>query len=87
MTLRIAPELLEQLREAAKDEHRSVSAHVLSLVRRDLVSKTRTSAERLPTFGWLRHLDAPDTLAEFRRVRRALSRRLSTRTRRQTKKA
>jgi hypothetical protein len=84
MTLRIDPELFAALRDVAKAEHRSVSAHVVSLVRRDVDSKPmRRRALPLPTLGWLRHLDAPDRLEEFQRVRRALSRRLATRTRRQ----
>jgi len=80
MTLRIEPELFAELREVAKAEHRSVSAHVLSLVRRDLDAKPRRRrAKPLPTLGWLAHLAAPDGLGEFRRVRRALSRRLAIR--------
>jgi hypothetical protein len=83
MTLRIDPGLFAELREVAMAEHRSVSAHVLSLVRRDLQEKPARCRETpLPTFGWLRHLDAPDRLEEYRRVRRALSRRLAMRTRR-----
>ena len=86
MTLRIDPELFAALQEVAKAEHRSVSAHVLSLVRRDLDAKPAARrATPLPTLGWLRHLDAPDRLEEFRRVRRALSRRLVTRARRHTR--
>ena len=83
MTLRIDPQLFAELREVAKAEHRSVSAHVLSLVRKDLDAKPGSRHEPpLPTLGWLRHLDAPDRLDAFRRVRRALSRRFMTRVRR-----
>ncbi len=80
MTLRIDPELFAELRDVAKAEHRSVSAHVLSLVRRDLDEKpTRRRRRPLPTMGWLQHLKAPDRLEEFRRIRRALSRRFVAR--------
>jgi len=86
MTLRIDPVLFTELRAVAKAEHRSVSAHVLSLVRRDLDAKPPRRRERpLPTLGWLRHLDAPDRLEEFRRVRRALSRRFAARAARHSK--
>lgn len=79
MTLRIDPALLEDLRRAAKAERRSVSAQVLHLVRKEVGASPRRSAKPLPTLGWLRHLDAPDQLEEFHRVRRALSRRLAAR--------
>lgn len=86
MTLRIDPELFAELQEVAKAEHLSVSAHVLSLVRRDLDAQpTRRREPPLPTFGWLRHLDAPDRLEGFRRVRGALSRALAARGRRHPK--
>lgn len=79
MTLRIDSELLEQLREVAKAERRSVSAQMLFLVRRELEARAGRRGKPLPTMGWLRHLDAPDSLGEFQRVRRALSRRLGRR--------
>ena len=86
MTLRIDPELLEQLRDVARAERRSVSAQLIHLVRREIGARsTRHPRSVLPTFGWLGHLDAPDTLDEFRRVRRALSRRLAERARRSRK--
>ena len=83
MTLRIDPELLDRLREVARAERRSVSAQVVHLVRRELGSQAKGPTPRvLPTLGWLRHLDAPDDLAAYRRVRRTLSRRLQARARR-----
>jgi hypothetical protein len=83
MTLRIEPELLEELRDVANAEHRSVSAHVLSVLRRDLESKPpRPRAKPAPTLGWLRHLEAPNSVEEFRKVRRALGRHLTARVRR-----
>lgn len=77
MTLRIEPELLERLREVAKAERRSVSAQVLHVVRRELADRPSPRRRPLATLGWLRHLDAPDRLEEFRRLRRALSRRVA----------
>lgn len=86
MTVRIDPELLDRLRETAKEERRSVSAHVVSLVREQLDEKPRRERPKpLPTWGWLRHLDAPDDVEEFRKVRRALSRRFATRGREHAK--
>jgi len=86
MTLRIDPELLEQLREVARAERRSVSAQLVHLVRRELGTQGKAATRKvLPTLGWLRHLDAPDDLDAYRRVRRTLSRRLQARVRRQAR--
>jgi hypothetical protein len=82
MTLRIDPELHQRLRDAARAAGRSVSAQVLHLVRRELLEEPVRRQTPLPTMGWLRHLDAPDTLAEFRRLRRSLSRQVIRRVRR-----
>jgi hypothetical protein len=83
MTLRIEPELLEELRDVASAEHRSVSAHVLSVLRRDLESKPpRRRAKPMPTLGWLRHLEVPNRVEEFRKVRRTLGRHFTARVRR-----
>jgi len=83
MTLRIDPDLLEQLRAVARAERRSVSAQLVHLVRRELGTPTKRAIQKvLPTLGWLQHLDAPDDLDAYRRVRRALSRRLHARARR-----
>jgi hypothetical protein len=84
MTLRIEPELLAELRRMARSEQRSVSAQVLHLVRKELAPTPRSKP--LPTRGWLAHLDVPRDLAEFRRVRRALSRRIAERRRRLQKR-
>ena len=86
MTLRIDPELLDQLREVARAERRSVSGQLVHLIRREIGTPAKGANRRvLPTLGWLRHLDAPDDLASYRRVRRALSRRLQARARRHTR--
>jgi hypothetical protein len=82
MTLRIEPELLEQLRAVAKAERRSVSAQMLFLVRRELGARVRRRRKPLPTLGWLSHLRAPRKLQEFRRVRSSLTRSLEARLRR-----
>ena len=86
MTLRIDPELLDQLREVARAERRSVSAQMVYLDRREIGTPAKGVNRRvLPTLGWLRHLDAPNDLAAYRRVRRALSRDLEARTRRHSR--
>ena len=82
MSLRIDPELLEELRKAARAEGRSVSSQVVHLVRKELATRSAPRKKPLPTLGWLRHLDAPDELREFQRVRRSLSRSLAARARR-----
>jgi hypothetical protein len=82
VTLRIDAELYQQLRDAARAAGRSVSAQVLHLVRRESPEAPVRRQTPLPTMGWLRHLDAPDTLAEFRRLRRSLSRTVVGRVRR-----
>jgi hypothetical protein len=87
MTLRIAPGMLEELRQVARAEGRSVSAQVIYLVRRDLEMRgraTTVAARRrkpLPTYGWLRHLEAPETFEEFREFRRSLSKQVAKRLR------
>ena len=86
VTLRIEPELFAQLRAAAKAERRSVSAQIRFLVRRELEAWPRRREKPLLTIGWLRHLRAPRGLSEFRRVRRALTRRLEARLRRHAKR-
>jgi len=82
MTLRIDAALLEQLRETARAEQRSLSAQVLFLVRKELGAGAKRRRSPLPTLGWLSHLAAPDDVAAFRRVRRSLSQSLAARTRR-----
>jgi hypothetical protein len=88
MTLRIDPELLDELRDVAKAEGRSVSAQVVYLVRRDLETRGRgpTVAARrrkpLPTYGWLRHLGGPETTVEdIRNLRRAVTKQIEARLR------
>jgi hypothetical protein len=79
VTVRIEPELLARIRSVAKAERRSVSAQLLHAVRSDLDARPVPGRKPLPTLGWLANLEAPDTLDEFRRVRRRLSRRLGAR--------
>jgi hypothetical protein len=82
ITLRIEPDLLDRLREVAKAQRRSVPAQVLFVVRRELETKATRTPRALPTLGWLRHLEPPDRLDEFRRVRRSISRQFAARVRR-----
>jgi hypothetical protein len=92
MTLRIDPALLDELREVAREEGRSVSAQVVHLVRRDLEARGHVAAaprasrrKPLPTYGWLRHLAGPDTFEEFRDFRRSLSKQIEKRLQRYPK--
>ncbi len=85
MTLRIDPDLLEQLKALARAERRSLSAQVLHLVRQQLGARHEHARPHLPTMGWLRHWDAPDEIEEFRRLRRELSAGLERRVRRHPK--
>jgi hypothetical protein len=92
MTLRIEPELLEELREVARAERRSVSAQVLLSVRRDIEARRATtrpvgrSKKPLPIHGWLRRRGAPETTIEdVRNLRRSLTRQIEARLRRYPK--
>jgi hypothetical protein len=92
MTLRIEPELLEELREIARVERRSVSAQVLLSVRRDIEARTATtraprrSKKPLPIRGWLRRRGAPETTVEdVRSLRRSLTRQIEARLRKYPK--
>src|SRR5262245_660996 len=91
MTLQIAPAMLEELRLVAQAEGRSVSAQIIHLVRRDLEMRgrgTTVAARRrkpLPTYGWLRHLDAPESSEEFRDFRRSVSKQVAKRLRKHPK--
>jgi hypothetical protein len=80
MTVRIEPALLEGLRSLAQADGRSVSGEIVQLVHRELRSRPRRAEHTEPTMGWLASLEVPADLREFRRVRRALSRRLAART-------
>ena len=82
MSLRIDPQLLEEIRRRARAEGRSVSAEILHLVRRELGGGSpppRRGARR--TMGWLAHLDVPEDLETYRRFRRSASRRVMKRLR------
>src|SRR5262245_29643004 len=92
MTLRIDPAMLDELREVARAEGRSVSRQVIHLVRRDLQARGRVAGSSvrkgkpLPTYGWLRHLPGPETTVEdVRRLRRSLTRQIEARLRRYPK--
>lgn len=79
-TLRIDEDLLRSLKEVARSEERSVSAQLTLLVRKELLER-QAAAQPGRIRGWLAHLDAPDDLGEFRKVRGALSRSLRRRSR------
>jgi hypothetical protein len=88
MTLRIDPAMLDELRDVARAEGRSVSGQMIHLVRRDLQARGRVAASSarrrkpLPTYGWLRHLPGPETTVEdVRRLRRSLTRQIEARLR------
>jgi len=75
MSLRIDPELLEEIRQRARAEGRSVSAQILHLVRGELGGGSPYPKRRARrTMGWLAHLDVPEDLETYRRFRRSLSR-------------
>jgi hypothetical protein len=64
MTLRLAPELLSELRARARTEGRSTSSEVIHLIQRVIgVPKARGAARR-STMGMFAHLEAPE-LADF----------------------
>ena len=79
-TVRIDEDLLRSLKEVARSEQRSVSAQLTLLVRKELLER-KALAKPGRVRGWLAHLDTPDDVAEFRKVRGALSRSLRRRVR------
>jgi hypothetical protein len=79
MTIRVEPDLLEQLRVAAENDRRSVSGEVLHLVRQQLGAPERRLARPKPTMGWFSHLDVPEQVDDFRAVRAGLSGKLGRR--------
>ena len=82
MSLRIDLELLEEIRQRARAEGRSVSAQILHLVRNELGAGSPPPKRRgRRTMGWLAHLDVPEDLETYRRFRRSVSRRIMKRLR------
>jgi hypothetical protein len=64
MTLRLAPELLSELKARARTEGRSTSAEVIHLIQRVIgVPKAKDAAKR-STMGMFAHFDAPE-LSDF----------------------
>jgi hypothetical protein len=80
MAVRIEPELLGQLRSAARTNRRSLSAQVLFMVRKELEASNCRVEKPKPTMGWLEHLQAPEKLDDYREVRTRLSRVIKART-------
>ncbi|OGQ17970.1 MAG: hypothetical protein A2138_23835 [Deltaproteobacteria bacterium RBG_16_71_12] len=72
MTVRIEPDLLAALKKRAKEAGRSVSAEVLSLIRRELSSIP--PVKPMPTRGRFTEYEAPD-FDDLRRLRRSFSKR------------
>jgi len=76
MTVRVDEELLAQLKQAAQQEDRSLSAYVLRVLRQHIseqAAQARPGKAKKGVMGSLRHLGAPDTLEEFRAARREMS--------------
>jgi hypothetical protein len=71
ISIRIDDDLLRAVRERAMREGRSLSGEIV-FVLRDRV-KTEPQRPRRPITGWLRHLAAPETHAEFRSGRQRAS--------------
>src|SRR3989442_2412622 len=77
MSLRLDPKLLEEIRKRARAEGRSVSAQILHVVRSEIGGRSPTPERRARrTMGWLAHLDVPEDVTTYRRLRRSISRRV-----------
>src|SRR5262245_47001843 len=76
VSVRIVPELLDAVRSKAALDGRSVSGEIVSILRGQVASRQAERKSPKPLTGWLRHLDVPDTYAEFREGRRGASSRL-----------
>lgn len=72
VSVRMEQELFDAVRRRARAEGRSVSGQVVFLVR-DRVKAEATRPNRRPITGWLRHLAAPHSHAEFLRGRKQAS--------------
>ncbi len=73
MTVRIDEDLLAQLRQAAQDEDRSLSAYVLRVLRQHVSEQAQPAKAKKGVMGSLRHLGAPETLDDFQAARREMS--------------
>ncbi len=76
LSIRLAPELLDAVREQARIDGRSVSGEVVSIVKERLASRPLGHAKPGKITGWLAHLDVPETHAEFRAGRTEASAKL-----------
>ena len=80
MTVRIDEELLAQLKKAAQEEERSLSAYVLRILRQHALqhaSATKPGKPKKSVMGSLRHLGAPESLSDFQAVRRQASKKIA----------
>jgi hypothetical protein len=75
LSVRMTPELLEALRERAREDGRTVSGEVVYLVQDQLAAR-RAAAKPMPITGWLREASVADSLAELRTGREAASEQL-----------
>jgi hypothetical protein len=73
MTLRLAPELLLELKARARTEGRSTSSEVIHLLHRVIGVPKAKGAAKQSTMGMFSHLEAPE-LSDFQRDGRAIAR-------------
>lgn len=80
VTVRIEPELLAALKARARREKSTVSAQIVKLVRADLgrAREPLPKRARRVTMGMYSDLDVPDTIEEFKELRRSFSRRIKS---------
>lgn len=81
MTVRLNEDLLAQIKAAARGEARSVSAYVLRVLEEHLRQQAAIHAPPAKAtksaMGSLRHLEAPESIDDFRAARRETSRNIN----------
>jgi hypothetical protein len=81
VSIRVAPQLLDAVREQARIEGRSVSGEIVSTLKQQLELKTRGRIAPRKISGWLSHLQGPETHVDFRKGRARVSQMLERRMR------
>jgi hypothetical protein len=86
VSIRIEPELLLAVRERAQADGRSLSGQIVHFVREQVEAVPVSSEKPRPISGWLAHLEAPETHAEFAEGRAEASAKIRRSTSRKTRK-
>jgi hypothetical protein len=69
LSIRIDEELLDALRERAREDGRSVSGEIVYFVKEQVEARPRLERKPQPISGWLAHVSVPRDHQEFRGAR------------------